>query len=72
MIDRDVSVEVDIYLEALSRVRSSVQHALPGRPVLMQVYRFYRSHLIDKTGTLHDGTTYNVHGAGLSVHREGW
>jgi hypothetical protein len=56
--------EVEKYLQALSRVRGTVQLRYPGPQGLAVLLHMYRSRSIDKSGLILDGLGYSVHGSG--------
>ncbi|MFI6700574.1 DUF6896 domain-containing protein [Streptomyces sp. NPDC050509] len=56
--------EVEAYLQALSRVRSAVQHCHPGGQGLASILHLYRSRALEKAGHIREGVEYNVHGSG--------
>ncbi|MEW1614385.1 MULTISPECIES: DUF6896 domain-containing protein [unclassified Streptomyces] len=56
--------EVEVYLQALSRVRSAVQHCHPGGQGLASILHLYRSRDLEKSGRIREGVEYNFHGFG--------
>ncbi|WP_125506304.1 MULTISPECIES: DUF6896 domain-containing protein [unclassified Streptomyces] len=64
--------EVEAYLQALSRVRGSVQRCHPGGEGLVSLLHLYRSRVMGKAGIICEGLEYNFHGSGcLFVEADG-
>ncbi|MEV0701016.1 hypothetical protein AB0I53_24310 [Saccharopolyspora sp. NPDC050389] len=64
--------EVEAYLQALSRVRGTVQRCHPGVGGLADLLRQYRSRAMEKAGTICEGLEYNFHGSGcLFIEADG-
>lgn len=64
-------MEVERYLEALSRVRDAVRRAHPDAQGLVRIFQLYRSRVIGKTGVVIDEIEYDVHGAGCLFIEDG-
>jgi hypothetical protein len=57
-------IEVEAYLQALSRVRVAVKRLLSGSGGLVGLLGLYRLRSVEKTGTIREGLEYNFHGSG--------
>ncbi|WP_425264195.1 DUF6896 domain-containing protein [Streptomyces caeruleatus] len=63
MTDKSLA-EVEEYLQALSRVRGSVQRCHPEVGRLSDLLHLYRSRALEKEGTICEGLRYKFHGPG--------